>query len=465
MKAIILAAGQGKRLLPLTNELPKCLLEVKEKSLIEIILDRVSYAGIKDVIIVIGFGQSKIIDKFGTVYKGMDIEYIYNPIYAKTNCIYSLWLAREQLIDGGIIINGDTIFNENILKSLLSTKHKNAAVVDMNSTRLDEDAMKVTIKNNCISEISKNIPFETSQGHAIGVYKFSKEGMAEYFKEIETLVNSNITNINHLVPLNNFVNKYDLNIVSTNGLSWTEIDRLLDFKKAQRTFELIEQEEENIRLIEEAYKNVPIKEILIRRSIRMFKENDYINKQQIMTLLEAARWAPSAKNIQALEFIIIDDIDIKEKLSVYCQQIQPKVCPTSILVIGDLELAGRVGEISTHSCTTKERGQNMFIYMDAAAAIQNMLLTATALNIDSLWISSFNDKKIIDLFNLHSNWVPLALICLGHRTKPPFNPPKRSISERIYLNKFEERNKDFSYLEICKKINEENGEYIDAKNI
>ena len=105
----------------------------------------------------------------------------------------------------------------------------------------------------------------------------------------------------------------------------------------------------------------------------------------------------------------------------------------------------------------------MFIYMDAAAAIENMLLTATSLGIDSLWISSFKDKQISELFKLPEKLIPLALICLGQRIKPPFNPPKRELRERIYLNKFEERHKDFSYLEMCKKINEENGEYSNNK--
>lgn len=459
MKSIILAAGQGTRLLPLTKETPKCLMELKGKTLIERCLDRLSVNGIKESIIVVGYHKDKIINLIGNSYNNLKIKYIENKIYNKTSCLYSLWLAKEEAKDGFIVINSDTLFDENILKNLVKSKFKNAAVIDDLKIRLDEDAMKVTVKDGIITEIDKNISFEDTQGHAIGLYKFSKEGAKLYFKEIEEMVKKGITDVHHMVPMNKFVKKYILNVVSTNGLSWIEIDTPLDLENAKRTVELIEQEEENIKLVEYSFKRVPIKEVLIRRSIRVFKENDHISKKDVMTIIEAARWAPSAKNLQPLEYLIVDNPNLKEKLAEYCQQIQPKVCPVSIIVIGDLELAGLVGKISTHSLTTKERGQHMFIYMDSAAAIQNMLLTATSLGIDSLWIGSFSDKKIVELFRLPSNWMPLSVICLGHRVKAPFNPPKRDIRERIYLNKFEERHKDFSYLEICKKINEENGEY------
>ena len=459
MKIIILAAGQGKRLLPLTKDIPKCLISVKNKTLIEHSLDRIAKTEIKDVIIIVGHHKEKIIKKLGTNYKGLKIKYIENKIFTNTDCIYSLWLAKEEAKDGFIVLNSDTLFDQNILINLINSKYKNTAVIDDMKIRIDEDSMKTTIKDGFVRNIAKDIFFENADGHAIGIYKFSKEGAVAYFKEIESMVKKGITNVHHMVPMNEFVKTNELYVVSTNGLGWIEIDTPLDLRNAEIVMELIEQEEENIRFVEESFKRVSIKEILARRSVRFFKENDFIAKKDIMTILEAARWAPSAKNLQPLEYIICDDQKIKEKLAIYCQQIQPKVVPVCIVVIGDLEVSGMVGQISTHSTTTKERALRMFIYMDAAAAIENILLTATSLGMDSLWISSFQDEKIAELFNLSNRFEPLAVICLGHRTEPPFNPPKRDLRERIYFNKFEERNKDFSYLEICKQINEEEGEY------
>lgn len=463
MKAIILAAGRGRRLASLTKDIPKCLIQLKERSIIERCLDRLKTSGIKEVVIVVGYKKDKVINLIGDSYNGLKIKYIENKIYDKTNCIYSLWLAKEEAKEGFIVINSDTLFDENILKNLVKSKYKDAAVVDDMKIRLDEDAMKVTIENGVITEIAKETPFENTHAHAIGLYKFSSEGANVYFEEIEEMIKKGIFDVHHMVPMNKFVKKQSLNAVSTNGLGWIEIDTPNDLKNSEVIVELIEQEEKNIRSVEDSFKLVPIKEVLTRRSVRSFKENDSINRKDVMTILEAVRWAPSAKNLQPLEYIIVDDPILKGKLAEYCEQIQPAVCPVCILVVGDLYLAGLVGKLSSHQCTTKERGQHMFIYMDAAAAIENLLLTATSLSIDSLWISSFKDKKIAELFDLPAKFIPLAVICLGHRNKPPFSPPKRELRERIYLNKFEERHKDFSYLEICKKINEENGEYADNK--
>jgi len=205
--------------------------------------------------------------------------------------------------------------------------------------------------------------------------------------------------------------------------------------------------------------HLPIQEVRERRSVRFFKEKDTISEKNIATILEAARHAPSAKNMQPLEYIVITDQEIKDGLAEYCQQPQPKICPVSVVVVGDLELAGLVGEISTHTHTTKEKGQYMFLYMDAAAAIENMLLTATSLNIDSLWISSLEAEQIGGLLRLPLHMVPVAAVCLGHRTKPPFTPKKRDLKERLHFNEYRLKEKDMSYLEDCKMINEEHGEY------
>jgi len=202
-----------------------------------------------------------------------------------------------------------------------------------------------------------------------------------------------------------------------------------------------------------------------RRTVRCFKEQDKISDEDIKTILESARWAPSAKNLQPLEYIIIKDESIKKELSVACRQNQPEKVPLVIGVIGNLNISKKIGKISTHDTTTEYKGTHIFIYMDAGAAIQNMLLTATKKEIDSLWISSFDEKEIYRILKLPEDYIPLAILCFGHRAKPPFAPKKRTIEERLYLNQFDEGKKqDLSYLEECKLINEERGELGKYKN-
>jgi len=190
-----------------------------------------------------------------------------------------------------------------------------------------------------------------------------------------------------------------------------------------------------------------------RRSIRSFKKNEKIRDEDIKRILNNANKAPSARNIHPLEFVLVTDPKLKEELDEVCNQKQPSQASINIIVIGDLELAGKVGEISPHEITTSEKGKTFFIYLDAAAAIQNILLTATSLKIDSLWIGSFDEKKVSEMLNLPEKYVPLSVICLGKRYKEPSKIPQREIQDRIYLNKFSENKHDLSYLEASKRIN------------
>ena len=195
-----------------------------------------------------------------------------------------------------------------------------------------------------------------------------------------------------------------------------------------------------------------------RRSVRCFKRKDKIAKDDIEHILEAAKWAPSARNLQPIEFIIIDDQNTKKALSGACHQNQPEQVPLVIAVIGNLDVCRKLGQISSHRVTTSYKGTHVFIYMDAGACIENMLLQATSRGIDSLWISSFDNEAVAEILLLPENYLPLAIVCFGHRLMPPFSPQKRKIEDRLYFNHFENKKHDFSYLEECKLINEEKGE-------
>ncbi len=195
-----------------------------------------------------------------------------------------------------------------------------------------------------------------------------------------------------------------------------------------------------------------------RRSVRCFKRKDRIAKNDIKLILEAAKLAPSARNLQPIEYIIVEDQDIKKSLSGACHQNQPELVPLVIAVIGNLSICEKLGQISSHRFTTSYKGTHVFIYMDTGAAIENMLLQATSLGIDSLWISSFDNEAVAKTLKLPKNYLPLAIVCFGHRLMPPFSPPKRKIEDRLYLNHFKNKQHDFSYLEECKLINEENAE-------
>ena len=187
-----------------------------------------------------------------------------------------------------------------------------------------------------------------------------------------------------------------------------------------------------------------------RRSIRLYS-NEAIGDDDIFQVLDAARHAPSARNIQPIEYIVIRDQKTRDKLSQISRQNQPSMAPVSIVVIGDLKRAGFAGSLSIHDTTTRDKGVNFFVYMDAAAAIQNMLLASQHNGIGSLWISSFDIEGLQKMLQLPDDHIPLAIITLGKYDKTPITPPRRNLDEIVHFEEYTEKNHDprhynFSHL-------------------
>ncbi|HOX33815.1 MAG TPA: aminotransferase class I/II-fold pyridoxal phosphate-dependent enzyme [Spirochaetales bacterium] len=186
MQALILAAGMGKRLGALTKEATKCMVEVCGKKLIDSALEAVVEAGIKDVTIVVGY-KGENLRKYleSASYPGLRFRFVDNPIYDKTNNIYSLWLAREALAsDDTILIESDLIFEKGLLRDLVQSKEPNAAVVarwkswmDGTVTLLDSEGFvrsvidKKDFKWKRIGEYYKTV----------NIYKLSREFSAKYY--------------------------------------------------------------------------------------------------------------------------------------------------------------------------------------------------------------------------------------------------------------------------------------------
>lgn len=185
MQAVILAAGMGKRLGKYTADGTKCLVKINGKSLIEYAIESLFAAGIKRIVIVVGYKASGLIDFLNEKFPGVQIEFIANPIYDTTNNIYSLWLARDILkSDDTILLESDVIFESSMLEELLSSPEPNLAVVskfeswmDGTVTLLDENDTIISViekKHFCWSDIGKY--YKT-----VNIYKFSKEFSIKYY--------------------------------------------------------------------------------------------------------------------------------------------------------------------------------------------------------------------------------------------------------------------------------------------
>ena len=138
MQAIILAAGMGKRLKDLTANNTKCMVKVNGITLIERSLRQLDELGLKQIVIVVGYEGKKLIDFISTLGIHTPILYVDNPIYDKTNNIYSLALAKEYLLeDDTLLLESDLIFEEGILKKLMEDPRETLALVDKYESWMD----------------------------------------------------------------------------------------------------------------------------------------------------------------------------------------------------------------------------------------------------------------------------------------------------------------------------------------
>ncbi len=218
MKAIILAAGRGKRLIPLTDNMPKCLLKVGNRRIIEYQLESLSRVGIKDIVIVTGHLAENIKEFCGNSFK-----YVHNYNYLKTDNLFSLWIARNELKKEFIYLYSDMLFEPKILKKLVSFRGDFVFVVEEKTCCGEE--MRVRERNGCIVELSKEIPTEDSFGEFIGIAKFSEKGRRILMAEIERIIRSGDIKADIAVAITNLAEKGNsIKICMTDDLPWIEID-------------------------------------------------------------------------------------------------------------------------------------------------------------------------------------------------------------------------------------------------
>lgn len=156
MQALILAAGMGSRLGKYTKDNTKCMLEINGETLIKQAMEKLNNVGITKLILVVGYKKDNLIDHVGSRYKNIKIEYIENPIYSKTNNIYSLYLAKEKLAeDDTILLESDLLFEESILEKLLNDNRKSLAVVDKYKSWMDGTSVTIDNEDRILNFFSK----------------------------------------------------------------------------------------------------------------------------------------------------------------------------------------------------------------------------------------------------------------------------------------------------------------------
>ena len=179
MQVIILAAGMGKRLAELTKDHTKCMVKVNSVPLIDRVIGSLLQVGLTDIIIVTGYKGDIIKQYINDTYKNLNIRFIDNPIYDKTNNIYSLFLCKEEMQkDDSLIIESDLIFDTAILERIIDNRWPNIAVVDKYQDWMDGTVITRDQNDNITSFIpKKKFKEEEKESYwkTVNIYKFSKD--------------------------------------------------------------------------------------------------------------------------------------------------------------------------------------------------------------------------------------------------------------------------------------------------
>ena len=168
-----------------------------------------------------------------------------------------------------------------------------------------------------------------------------------------------------------------------------------------------------------------------RRSIRAFTKEP-ISDKEIKKLIDAARWAPSAGNIQPWEFVIVRDSKVKHGLAAAAALDQTFIeeAPVVIVVCADQLQSGR---------GYGSRGSNLYCLQDTAAATQNMLLAAHAMGLGACWVGAFKEEEARKVLNISNGVRPVAIVPVGHPAEKPMARSKRQKSEIVHRETFERK--------------------------
>ena len=233
MKALILAAGFGTRLLPLTEKLPKCLVPVNGKPILFKQIDNLYENDITDITIISGYMADVL--KEQTLRKYPKVKIIESVDYATTNNMYSAYLGIKNIgICDTLMMNADVFFDSSVIKSLLEDSHKNAVVVDIG--RYLEESMKVIEKEGILTEISKTISKEDALGSSIDVYKFDRHGLEVFYNRCRNYIEEQkeVKKWSE-VALNDAFRDANFYACPLNG-RWFEIDNFDDLRIAEEIF-------------------------------------------------------------------------------------------------------------------------------------------------------------------------------------------------------------------------------------
>ena len=235
MIGVLLAAGMAKRLRPLTDDRPKCLLTVGSRTLLQRTVDSLVAAGITELVVVTGYRANMVREFLTEHYPSLTIHFIDNPDYAHNNNIFSLWLTRP-FTEGRdfLLLDSDILFDPQIIPTLLVTE---GSALSLNRHELGDEEIKVIVDaEGQVLEISKTCSPQEAIGESVGIEKMTASYSKALFQELVQMIEGEgLIDVFYERAFERLIPQgHTFKVVDTTNLFSIELDTVEDFENAKK---------------------------------------------------------------------------------------------------------------------------------------------------------------------------------------------------------------------------------------
>jgi L-glutamine-phosphate cytidylyltransferase len=239
MKAIILSAGQGSRLLPHTEATPKCLLSLGGETILGHQVRELAAAGVRRIVVVTGFRAVAVEAELERLRRsGLSLSSVFNPFYGVADNLGSCWMARAEMECEFVLVNGDTLFERAIPDRLLATAAAYPVTLTIDRKEsYDSDDMKVALDGHRLVEVGKRLDSDRVDGESIGMSLYRGRGPRLFTEVLDSFMRTGAGIRSwYLKAVDALAQRGAVGTVSIDGLRWGEVDFPHDLARARRLF-------------------------------------------------------------------------------------------------------------------------------------------------------------------------------------------------------------------------------------
>ena len=241
MKAIILSAGQGRRLLPFTESRPKCLLPVLgERTILDLQLRALAENGVHEIAVMVGFAADQVEEHLAeNMIEGLQVYTSYNPFYAESDNLMTCWLARSEMNRDFVLLNGDSLFEPAVLARLLASPEADLTLAVNKKQSYDSDDMKVILDGqNRLRSVGKTLPVDEVDAESIGVMAWRGRGTGAFRRALESAVRERkAQRAWYLSVVNDMARNMPIETADVSDLWWGEVDSPEDLTEVRLALE------------------------------------------------------------------------------------------------------------------------------------------------------------------------------------------------------------------------------------